>query len=372
MALLRTLRPMRWRHAFAPLLPIALAAATLEKPEPFIVGIKADFVVPKAALENAVVVDLDANDVRGAGDAARGQQGSTGVDGFPRAFAEPLLADLRRLASREPPVAADVETSLDENETENETDRTLPEWARNAAHAAAARAAARGQRWSAHHDDAVGESFKTFWRRCFRGYRAFLRAEPFLPAGGKSPSEKSVRSDAGVFDAAGFYRAQVASKDRGTREAAAFVRWWRRRRRSRRTPGRRSAPRSNARRRKNGEVEPSSEASPTTPRTEAARPTRDHRGRPPRPTSTRRSSAVEPTIARCSTRSSTRTATSASRWDPPGRGTSGKFAAAVFRDVRRRRRRGRATSARARSCTRGVDVLCPRARTRGTPRASSR
>jgi len=224
MALTRTLRPLRWRHAFFPLLPIALAAATLEKPGPFIVGIKADFVVPTAVLENAVVVDLDANDVRVFENAARGQRGSLSRDGgFPRAFAEPLLADLRRLASREPPNAADVETSLDENENENE--RTLPEWARIAAHAAAARAAARGQRWSAHHDDAVGESFRAFWRRCFRGYRAFLRATPFLPSGGKSPeSPKSVRSDAGVFDHAGFYRAQVASKDRGTREAAAFVR----------------------------------------------------------------------------------------------------------------------------------------------------
>jgi hypothetical protein len=224
MALTRTLRPLRWRHAFFPLLPIALVSATLEKPGPFIVGIKADFVVPTAVLENAVVVDLDANDVRVFENAARGQQGSLSRDGgFPRAFAEPLLADLRRLASREPPNAADVETSLDENENENE--RTLPEWARIAAHAAAARAAARGQRWSAHHDDAVGESFRAFWRRCFRGYRAFLRATPFLPSGGKSPeSPKSVRSDAGVFDHAGFYRAQVASKDRGTREAAAFVR----------------------------------------------------------------------------------------------------------------------------------------------------
>ncbi len=224
MALTRTLRPLRWRHAFFPLLPIALAAATLEKPGPFIVGIKADFVVPTAVLENAVVVDLDANDVRVFENAARGQRGSLSRDGgFPCAFAEPLLADLRRLASREPPNAADVETSLDENENENE--RTLPEWARIAAHAAAARAAARGQRWSAHHDDAVGESFRAFWRRCFRGYRAFLRATPFLPSGGKSPeSPKSVRSDAGVFDHAGFYRAQVASKDRGTREAAAFVR----------------------------------------------------------------------------------------------------------------------------------------------------
>ena len=156
MALTRTLRPLRWRHAFFPLLPIALVSATLEKPGPFIVGIKADFVVPTAVLENAVVVDLDANDVRVFENAARGQQGSVSRDGgFPRAFAEPLLADLRRLASREPPNAADVETSLDENENENE--RTLPEWARIAAHAAAARAAARGQRWSAHHDDAVLE-----------------------------------------------------------------------------------------------------------------------------------------------------------------------------------------------------------------------
>lgn len=145
MALTRTLRPLRWRHAFFPLLPIALVSATLEKPGPFIVGIKADFVVPTAVLTNAVVVDLDANDVRVFENAARGQRGSLSRDGgFPNAFAKPLLKDLKRLASREPPNAADVETSLDENENENE--RTLPEWARIAAHAAAARAAAeKGQ-----------------------------------------------------------------------------------------------------------------------------------------------------------------------------------------------------------------------------------
>ena len=222
-ALLRTLRPMRWRHAFAPLLPISLAAATLEKSKgPFIVGVKADFVVPKAALENAVVVDLDANDVREYGSAES-------FRGFPRAFAEPLLADLRRLASREPRDAADVADVADGDENEN--DAALPEWARVTAYAAAARAAARGRRWSAHHDDAVGESFRAFWRRCFRGYRSFLRAEPNpkpapgVPAaspGGKG--EKSDGFDAGVFDAAGFYKQQAASKDRGTREAASFVR----------------------------------------------------------------------------------------------------------------------------------------------------
>jgi len=228
MALLRTLRPMRWRHAFVPLLPSALAAATLARPGPFVVGVKADFVVPEAALENAVVVDLDANDVRGVGDAARIRYGSAGDGGFPRAFAEPLLADLRRLASREP---RDRTDGAENERAENETDVALPEWARVTAHAAAARAAARGRRWSAHHDDAVGESFRAFWRRCFRGYRSFLRAEPFgKPKGAASPpggkSEKSVLPifDAGVFDAAGFYRAQVASKDRGTREAAPFVR----------------------------------------------------------------------------------------------------------------------------------------------------
>ena len=227
MALLRTLRPMRWRHAFVPLLPSALAAATLARPGPFVVGVKADFVVPEAALENAVVVDLDANDVRGVGDAARIRYGSAGDGGFPRAFAEPLLTDLRRLASREP---RDHGDGAENERAENETDTALPEWARVTAHAAAARAAARGRRWSAHHDDAVGESFRAFWRRCFRGYRSFLRAEPAaFPKGAASPGGKSEKSekatfDAGIFDAAGFYRAQVASKDRGTREAAPFVR----------------------------------------------------------------------------------------------------------------------------------------------------
>ena len=62
-----------------------LAAATLARPGPFVVGVKADFVVPEAALENAVVVDLDANDVRGVGDAARIRYGSAGDGGFPRA-----------------------------------------------------------------------------------------------------------------------------------------------------------------------------------------------------------------------------------------------------------------------------------------------
>ena len=227
MALLRTLRPMRWRHAFVPLLPSALAAATLARPGPFVVGVKADFVAPETALENAVVVDLDANDVRGVGDAARIRYGSAGDGGFPRAFAEPLLTDLRRLASREP---RDHGDGAENERAENETDTALPEWARVTAHAAAARAAARGRRWSAHHDDAVGESFRAFWRRCFRGYRSFLRAEPAaFPKGAASPGGKSEKSekatfDAGIFDAAGFYRAQVASKDRGTREAAPFVR----------------------------------------------------------------------------------------------------------------------------------------------------
>ena len=234
-ALLRTLRPMRWRHAFVPLLPISLAAATLERPGPFIVGVKADFVVPKAALKNAVVVNLDANDVYSVGDATQSQydsglqSGKTAMNdgGFPRGFAEPLLADLRRLASRD---FADVAADVADGDG-NETGTASPEWARIAAHAAAARAAARGRRWSAHHDDAVGESFRAFWRRCFRGYRSFLRAEPgralprraATPGGAGEKSEKPT-FDAGPFDADGFYRKQMVSEDRATREAAPFVR----------------------------------------------------------------------------------------------------------------------------------------------------
>jgi hypothetical protein len=106
MALTRTLRPLRWRHAFFPLLPIALVSATLEKPGPFIVGIKADFVVPTAVLENAVVVDLDANDVRVFENAARGQQGSLSRDAVSRAPSPSLssrISDGWRRASRQTP-----------------------------------------------------------------------------------------------------------------------------------------------------------------------------------------------------------------------------------------------------------------------------
>ena len=369
MALLRTLRPMRWRHAFVPLLPSALAAATLARPGPFVVGVKVDFVAPETALENAVVVDLDANDVRGVGDAARIRYGSAGDGGFPRAFAEPLLTDLRRLASREP---RDHGDGAENERAENETDTALPEWARVTAHAAAARAAARGRRWSAHHDDAVGESFRAFWRRCFRGYRSFLRAEPAaFPKGAASPGGKSEKSekatfDAGIFDAAGFSaRAQVASKDRGTREAAPFVRLVAASAAFEAHAGSRSAPRSDAMKRKSGDARRSSEASRTTPRTEAARPPRVRRGR-----------RLHPTTARCSMRSSTRTATSASRWDKPGgpAGTNGKFAAAVFS--------GTSVAAaaepeylRAGAIVRAGNarVFCPRAPTQGTRNdASSR
>ena len=40
---------------------------------------------------------------------------------------------------------------------------------------AARRVAARGGRWSPAHDAAARSAFATCWRRCFRGYRAFLR-----------------------------------------------------------------------------------------------------------------------------------------------------------------------------------------------------
>ena len=228
MALLRTLRPMRWRHAFVPLLPSALAAATLARPGPFVVGVKADFVVPEAALENAVVVDLDANDVRGVGGRRADPVRVRGRRRVP--------ARLRRASAHGSTAAGVARATRSRRRSRKRKSRKRNRYrvarvgARHRARRRCARAAARGRRWSAHHDDAVGESFRAFWRRCFRGYRSFLRAEPAaFPKGAASPGGKSEKSekatfDAGIFDAAGFYRAQVASKDRGTREAAPFVR----------------------------------------------------------------------------------------------------------------------------------------------------
>ena len=143
--------------------------------------------------------------------------------------------------------------------------------------------------------------------------------------------------------------------------------WWRRRRRSRRTPDRRSRRREatiDIQFARNLDARRSSEASRTTPRTEAARPPRVRRGR-----------RLHPTTARCSMRSSTRTATSASRWDKPGgpAGTNGKFAAAVFSGRPSPPPPSQSTFARVRSCARGTRVFCPRAPTQGTRNdASSR
>ena len=102
MALLRTLRPMRWRHAFVPLLPSALAAATLARCR----GRSSSGSRPTSSCRRRRWRTpwwwTWTRTTCAAWGTPRGSVGSAGDGGFPRAFAEPLLTDLRRLASREP------------------------------------------------------------------------------------------------------------------------------------------------------------------------------------------------------------------------------------------------------------------------------
>ena len=76
---------MRWRHVFVPLLPAALASY-VEAPTPYVMGLHANVELAPEALRGVVVVDLDANDVRGCPDS----------DWPPRDVADPLATFLRR------------------------------------------------------------------------------------------------------------------------------------------------------------------------------------------------------------------------------------------------------------------------------------
>ena len=264
-ALVESLRPMRWRHVFVPLLPAALASY-VEAPTPYLMGVHADVNLPPEATRGVVVVDLDANDVRGFSES----------DKPPRDVVDPLAANLRRLVAPElvrmdergergraadrgsdrggggassiagrdhgrghghghgsspgrgPGSAPAVSSSwspfarrrrdsggdkavsrFESSSIDADTNRRV-----SASHAtsfdAAARASARGKRWSPAHDDAAREAFLAAWRRCFRGYRRHLL--PSIPRDG-SP----------CFSADGFYDWCVEA-NRVRRDVAAFVR----------------------------------------------------------------------------------------------------------------------------------------------------
>ena len=264
-ALVESLRPMRWRHVFVPLLPAALASY-VEAPTPYLMGVHADVHLPPEATRGVVVVDLDANDVRGCSES----------DKPPRVVVDPLAANLRRLVAPElvrmdergergraadrgsdrggggassiagrdhgrghghghgsspgrgPGSAPAVSSSwspvarrrrdsggdkavsrFESSSFDADTNRRV-----SASHAtsfdAAARASARGKRWSPAHDDAAREAFLAAWRRCFRGYRRHLL--PSIPRDG-SP----------CFSADGFYDWCVEA-NRVRRDVAAFVR----------------------------------------------------------------------------------------------------------------------------------------------------
>ena len=264
-ALVESLRPMRWRHVFVPLLPAALASY-VEAPTPYLMGVHADVHLPPEATRGVVVVDLDANDVRGFSES----------DKPPRDVVDPLAANLRRLVAPElvrmdergergraadrgsdrggggassiagrdhgrghghghgsspgrgPGSAPAVSSSwspfarrrrdsggdkavsrFESSSIDADTNRRV-----SASHAtsfdAAARASARGKRWSPAHDDAAREAFLAAWRRCFRGYRRHLL--PSIPRDG-SP----------CFSADGFYDWCVEA-NRVRRDVAAFVR----------------------------------------------------------------------------------------------------------------------------------------------------
>ena len=264
-ALVESLRPMRWRHVFVPLLPAALASY-VEAPTPYLMGVHSDVHLPPEATRGVVVVDLDANDVRGFSES----------DKPPRDVVDPLAANLRRLVAPElvrmdergergraadrgsdrggggassiagrdhgrghghghgsspgrgPGSAPAVSSSwspfarrrrdsggdkavsrFESSSFDADTNRRV-----SASHATsfdeAARASARGKRWSPAHDDAAREAFLAAWRRCFRGYRRHLL--PSIPRDG-SP----------CFSADGFYDWCVEA-NRVRRDVAAFVR----------------------------------------------------------------------------------------------------------------------------------------------------
>lgn len=225
-ALIRALLPMKWRHQFIPLLPTALVKSTLDtgddgwnSAKPFLVGVAASATLFER-MENCLVVDLDTNDVLG---------GSSTESGMPKTFTETLVASLRKLtAERRDDEANGGDARYDLEMPAAATDGFTQSAAakvgsngREFLFANAQRASVSGKRWSPQHDCAVQESFHQFWRNCFRGYRQFLRAEKESGENGKAGTTGVEKS---VFDAAGFYRAQVSSKQSGVKEAAAFVR----------------------------------------------------------------------------------------------------------------------------------------------------